>query len=431
MSFQTGLSGLNSATRTLDVIGNNIANANTIGMKSSRAEFSNLIASSMGADGKQTSGVGENITTTSQNFSQGNISTTGNDLDIAVNGAGLFQLQMPDGSSAYTRDGEFKLDKSGNIVTNSGAKVLGYATDIKGNPTNTTIEPLKLSTGAPIAANATTTIAAEINLDARAPLAAGSPAVAAVAAQAGPPVVPAVAAVAAVPPTTRTTYATSINAFDSQGAAIPVNLYFEHIASSGTGTSAVDNWNVYDSTSSTTPLLTMSFDSSGKLTSPLSPTAISIATPSSTTPTISAALDLSQVTQYGTPFAVTSLTQDGYVSGELVGMKIGNDGIITARYSNGQTQAAGKFSLAEFRNAQGLAPTGGGTWVETYASGTPLTGQPGVGKFGSLASGSLEDSNVDLTAELVNMMTAQRTYQANAQTIKTQDQIMTTLVNLR
>lgn len=431
MSFQTGLAGLNSSTRSLDVIGNNIANANTIGMKSSRAEFSNLIASRMGSDGMQTSGVGENITTTSQNFSQGNIITTGNDLDIAINGAGFFQLQLPDGSNAYTRDGEFKLDKTGNIVTNSGAKVLGFSTDIKGNPTSTTVQPLKLLTGAPIAANATSAIVAELNLDARSPLAAGSPAIAAVAAQVGPPAVPAAAAVAAVTPTTRTTYATSINAFDTQGTAIPVNLYFEHIASTGTGTSAVDNWEVYDSASSTTPLMTLSFDSAGKLTTPLTPTTLTIDTPSSTTPSISATLDLSKVTQYGTPYAVTSLTQDGYVSGELVGMKIGDNGIITARYSNGQTQAAGKFSLAEFRNVQGLSPSGGGTWVETYASGTPLTGTPGVGKFGSLSSGSLEESNVDLTAELVNMMTAQRAYQANAQTIKTQDQIMTTLVNLR
>ena len=431
MSFQTGLAGLNTTTRSLDVIGNNIANANTIGMKSSRAEFSNLIASSMGADGMQTSGVGVTSTTTSQNFAQGNIIATGNDLDIAINGAGFFQLQLPDGSSAYTRDGEFKLDKSGNIVTNSGAKVLGFATDIKGNPTNTSIQALKLSTGAPIAANATSTIAAEINLDARASLAAGSPAIAAVAAQAGPPAVAAKASIAAVPPTTRSTYATSINAFDSQGAAVPVNLYFERVASTGTGDSAVDNWDVYDSASSTTPLLTMSFDNSGKLTAPLTSTTITIDTPSATTPSISATLDLSKVTQYGTPYAVTSLTQDGYVSGELVGMKIGDNGVITARYSNGQTQAAGKFALAEFRNAQGLAPTAGGTWVETYASGTPLTGSPGVGKFGALSSGSLEESNVDLTAELVNMMTAQRAYQANAQTIKTQDQVMTTLVNLR
>lgn len=431
MSFQTGLAGLNTTNRSLDVIGNNIANANTIGMKSSRAEFSNLIASSMGADGMQTAGLGVNSTTTSQNFAQGSIIATGNDLDIAINGAGFFQLQQPDGSSAYTRDGAFKLDKFGNIVTNSGAKVMGVPTDIKGNPTNTAIQPLKLPTGAPIAANATTSIAAELNLDARAPLAAGKPAVAAVAAQAGPPAVAAVAAVAAVPPTTRSTYATSINAFDSQGAAVPVNLYFERVASTGTGAAAVDNWNVYDSASSTTPLLTMSFDNSGELTAPLTTTTITIDTPSATTPSISATLDLSKVTQYGTPYAVTSLTQDGYVSGELVGMKIGDNGIITARYSNGQTQAAGKFTLAEFRNTQGLAPTGGGTWVETYASGSPLTGSPGVGKFGALSSGSLEESNVDLTAELVNMMTAQRAYQANAQTIKTQDQIMTTLVNLR
>jgi flagellar hook protein FlgE len=110
---------------------------------------------------------------------------------------------------------------------------------------------------------------------------------------------------------------------------------------------------------------------------------------------------------------------------------VGADGNISARYSNGQTQSAGKISLAEFRNPQGLSPTGGNTWVETNESGAPLTGAPGTGKFGTLASGSLEESNVDLTSELVNMMTAQRAYQANAQTIKTQDQIMTTLVNLR
>jgi flagellar hook protein FlgE len=175
----------------------------------------------------------------------------------------------------------------------------------------------------------------------------------------------------------------------------------------------------------------MQFDSSGTLISPLTTSLLTIATPSPTTPSISATLDLTKVTQYGTPFTVTNLTQDGYYSGELVSIKIGSTGVITARYSNGQTQSAGKLALADFRNPQGLAPSGSSSWTETISSGAPLTGQPGVGKFGALTSGSLEASNVDLTSELVNLMTAQRSYQANAQTIKTEDQIMTTLVNLR
>jgi flagellar hook protein FlgE len=414
MSFQTGLSGLNSTSRSLDVIGNNIANANTVGNKSSRAEFAALISSNMGSGGSP--GTGVSVSTLSQNFAQGNVIVTGNDLDIAVNGAGFFQVTNTDGTTGYTRDGQFKLDKLGSIVTDTGAKVMGFPTDIKGNSTSTTAQALTLPTGAPIAAKQTTAIAVELNLDARAQLTAGSP-------TASPPI-------AAIP---RATFATSINVFDSQGVAIPVNLYFEHMPSTGTGTGAVDNWDVYNVASGGTKLLTMTFGASGNLVSPTAGTTtpLTIATPSTTTPDIVANLDLSKVTQFGNPFAVTNLTQDGYVSGVLVGVKVGTDGNISARYSNGQTQVAGKISLAEFRNPQGLSPAGGNTWVETFESGAPLTGAPGTGKFGALASGSLEESNVDLTSELVNMMTAQRAYQANAQTIKTQDQIMTTLVNLR
>jgi flagellar hook protein FlgE len=443
MSFQTALSGLNSTSRSLDVIGNNIANANTVGMKSSRAEFSSLMSAKMGSVGSPGTGVS---VSTAQNFTQGNVIATGNDLDMAINGTGFFQLTNMDGTTGYTRDGQFKLDKFDSIVTNTGAKVMGFPTDIKGNATSTTIQALALPTSAPIAAKQTTSIGIELNLDARAPLAAGSllvPAVAAVAAVAAdptavPPVIGVTAvagtpAIAAVAPTPRTTYATSINAFDSQGVASPVSLYFEHVASTTTGTSPVDNWDVYTNASGGSKLLTMSFDGSGNLVSPSAGTitTLAIATPSTTTPTINATLDLSKVTQFGNSFSVTNLTQDGYVSGVVVGVKVGSDGNISARYSNGQTQVAGKIYLAEFRNPQGLAPMGANTWIETSESGAPLTGAPGMGKFGTLASGSLEESNVDLTFELVNMMTAQRAYQANAQTIKTQDQIMTTLVNLR
>jgi flagellar hook protein FlgE len=409
MSFQTGLSGLNASSRSLDVIGNNIANANTTGMKSSRAEFGDLVA----------------VASISQQFSQGNINITGNDLDVAINGGGFFQLALPDGSSAYTRDGSFKLDANGYIKTNSGANVLGYPTDKSGKATSVKPEILQLPTSAPIAANATKAITAEFNLDARAPVASS-----------------------VTPPTPRTTYGTSLTAYDSQGATVPVSLYFERVASTGVAPNLTDNWNVYDVASGgaapdalvpPTPGVAgtpgfqfqMQFNASGVLTSPATAPTLTIATPSAVTPDIVATLDISKVTQFGAAFAVSNLTQDGYAPGELTGLKIGENGQITARYSNGESQIAGQLSLADFRNVQGLSPTGGNNWVATYTSGDPVLGSPGVGKFGALRAGALEESNVDLTAELVNMMTAQRAYQANAQTIKTQDQVMSTLVNLR
>ncbi len=405
MSFQTGLSGLNAASKSLDVIGNNIANANTVGMKSSRAEFADLVASSVGSGGGggNSAGIGVAVATVSQQFTQGNINITGNNLDVAINGGGFFQVTKTDGSTAFTRDGQFKLDKDGNIITNTGANVMGYTTDLLGKPTSITPVKMTVPTGAPIAASATTAITAEFNLDARAPVAA-----------------------TAVPPTPRTTYGTSLTAFDSQGAEIPVSLYFERVASTGT-----DNWNAYDVPTGGAPLFQMQFDAAGKLTSPAAPPTLTIATPSVVTPSITATLDVSKVTQFGSGFNVSNLTQNGYTSGALTGITIAASGTITTRYSNGQTQARGQISLAGFRNEQGLTPVGGGEYVETYTSGQPLQGNPGVGKFGSLRAGAVEESNVDLTAELVNMMTAQRAYQANAQTIKTQDQVLSTLVNLR
>jgi flagellar hook protein FlgE len=409
MSFQTGLSGLNASSRSLDVIGNNIANANTTGMKSSRAEFSDLVASSLGAGGGSNGpGIGVAVQTISQQFSQGNITTSGNSLDVAINGGGFFQLTQTDGSVAYTRDGAFKLNKDGYLVTNTGANVMGYPTDKLGNPTSASIEKLQLPTNAPIAASATTTITAEFNLDARAPVAA-----------------------AATPVTPRSTYGTSLTLYDSQGTTVPVSLYFEKTAPTGVAPNTVDNWAVYDSLAAAAPLFTMSFNSTGTLVSPVTSPTLTVTTPSTVTPDIVATLDISKVTQFGAAFAMTSLTQDGYAPGELASLSIGENGVITARYSNGQTQYNGKITLADFRNVQGLTPLGGNAWASTIDSGLAMQGSPSEGKFGSLRAGALEESNVDLTSELVNMMTAQRAYQANAQTIKTQDQIMSTLVNLR
>lgn len=437
MSFQTGLSGLNASARNLDVIGNNIANANTTGMKSSRAEFSGLVSSALSAASSGGAGIGVEVATVSQQFTQGNISTTNNNLDVAINGSGFFQLTLSDGSPAYTRDGSFKLDTDGFIITNNKANLMGYPTDVLGNATSATIQKLQLPTNAPIAAKATTTVAAELNLEAKAPPAAGIPAV---------PAAPPVAAVAAVPPTPRAAFGTALSVYDAQGVASQVNLYFEK-----TGTANV--WDVFTTLDTTnTGIGQLTFDATGKLSAPTiaagaadvgnvgkfgftlpALTGIASLNPNDADKILDGPLDIvfDGTTQFGTSFAISNLTQDGYTAGELTGLNIGDDGVITANYSNGETQATGKLALADFRNIQGLTPLGGNAWGATNASGMPVQGSPGQGKFGILRSGALEESNVDLTKELVDMMTAQRSYQANAQTIKTQDQIMSTLVNLR
>ncbi len=405
MSFQQALSGLNAASRSLDVIGHNIANAGTTGMKSSRAEFAEIYASSAGAIGGTNVGLGVGVADVSQQFSQGSLSITGNDLDVAINGGGFFQVKAPDGSTAYTRAGNFKQDKQGNIITNSGAQVMGYATDANGVRQSYDAIPLKLPTGAPIPAKQTTKMAAEITLDASA-----------------------VVASTATPPTPIRTYGTSLTAYDAQGLEVPVGLYFQKAAN--------NSWNVYTSVNGSDPVAStpfqLNFNADGSLNTTTSTVpAITLSSPNDPTRTFTASLDLSNMTQVNARFAVSDLTQDGYTAGQLTGIKIEDTGVITATYSNGQTQAAGQVALVSFRNAQGLAPSGSGYWVETAASGQPVRGAPGEGTFGQLRSGALEESNVDLTAELVNMMSTQRAYQANAQTIKTQDQVMSTLINLR
>ena len=406
MGFQQGLSGLNATSRNLDVIGHNIANANTTGMKASRAEYGELVASSLGMSGGSAAGLGVEVTAVSQQFTQGNITVTNNDLDVAINGAGFLQLRMPDGSAAYTRSGELKMDRFGYIVTNTGAQVLGYQTDIQGNRLSFATNPIQLPTAAPIGANQTTAITAEFNVDAQA-----------------------VVWNSTVPPTPLTTYGTSLTAYDSQGVPVPVSLYMRKTAN--------DTWQIYTdptsaATATATTVATLNFGTNGLLTSTV-PAAITVplTSPNPTIGTFNATLDVSAATQFGARFAVSDLTQDGYPPGELVGVKIEENGVIMARYSNGETQAAGQFAMANFRNVQGLSPTGHGNWIETLESGQPIQGAPSEGKFGTLRAGALEDSNVDLTQELVNMMTAQRAYQANAQTIKTQDQVLQTLVNLR
>ena len=407
MSFQQGLSGLNASSQNLDVIGHNIANANTTGMKASRAEFAELYASSLGSSGGIHAGIGVEVQAVSQQFTQGNISITGNARDVAINGNGFFQIQQASGITAYSRDGAFKLNKDGEIITNTGARLMGVTAAADGSiPTGGSLGPLTLPAGGTIPAVQTTKMDLSFNLDAQAAIATGT------------------APAALVP--VLATYGTSVTAYDAQGVGVPVSVYFTK--------TAVNTWDVYSSVDGATPTLTktgLTFSGTG---STPAATLGSLTLPSPTNPasTFSVNLNVVDATQYGARFAIAKATQDGQAPGTLTAVNIDESGILQGTYSNGKSLAAGQIQLATFTNVQGLTPIGGNFWLATPSSGDPSAkGVPGTGNLGALRAGALEDSNVDLTKELVNMMTAQRAYQANAQTIKTQDQVMSTLVNLR
>jgi flagellar hook protein FlgE len=419
MSFQSGLSGLDASSKSLDVIGNNIANANTYGAKSSRAEFSDLYASAL-AGTSSTVGIGVSVSTVAQQFTQGDITATNNPLDLAINGSGFFEVKDASGALSYTRDGEFKTDSSGYIVNNQGQQLQGYPADATGTIIPGTPAALQVPT-AGITPAVTTKIGLEMNLDASSAVTAPA---------SGTP----------IDFSDPTTYnnATSQNVYDAKGDQVALTYYFQK--------ASTDTWNVYvtangspisTSGGNPTPSTTITFPTNGG--APTAPAGtVSVNIPSvtntagaTTVPISGVALDVSGATQYGSAFAVTNLTQDGYAAGQLTGVQFGSDGVLTATYSNGQTKPAGQLELATFRNPQGLQPTSGNGWTQTTASGAPTVGVAGSGNIGVVAAGSLESSNVDLTSELVNMITAQRSYQANAQTIKTEDQVMQTIVNLR
>ena len=409
MSFQQGLSGLNAASKNLDVIGNNVANANTVGAKVARAEFADMYAASLYGTASNAVGIGTQVAAVAQQFTQGDISATSNPLDVAINGPGFFRMSQG-GVTEYTRNGQFKMDKDGYLINAQGARLTGFQADATGNIAIGAPSDIRLTMG-DIAPKVTTEAALQLNLDSRSTV----------------PTVP-----FAVADPRSYSGATTVSTFDSLGREHSVALYFAKSPTVAPGAAAT--WNLYgtaDGASMTpSPLGSLSFDTRGALMAG-SPLSISVPVGADAGGTQPVALDLSRLTQFGSAFGVTELTQNGYASGRLAGFAIGSDGVVQARYSNGQSRPQAQVALANFVNAQGLAPLGGNAWAETATSGQPLVGAPGSGNLGLLQSGAVENSNIDLTAELVNMITAQRVYQANAQTIRTQDQVMQTLVNLR
>ena len=430
MGFQQGLSGLNTSSKALDTIGNNISNSSTVGFKAGSTQFSDVFAASLNGAGAAPIGLGARVSTVVQQFTQGNISVTNNPLDVAINGGGFFQVADGSGGTDYTRNGQFQLDKDGFIVNAQGLQLKGImAVNGVVSPGSPNVplrlfDPTQSLTGSPLSTGASagaTGVEANLNLDSR----------------------------LAVPVTGTFSYAdptsynqsTAVTTYDSLGNPHTYSMYFVKTAPNA--------WDVYATVTNpagATPTFTdlsaagtvktgsLTFNVSGHLTS--APIAVAL-TPAqlgyagAVTP-MGFKLNFSGSTQFGSSFAVNTLLQDGYAAGTLAGFKIGSDGTLLGNYTNGQSQVVGQAVLATFRNPQGLQPLGNNVWAQPPDSGTPILGTPGSsGQFGVLQAAALEDANVDLTAELVSMITQQRVYQANAQTIKTEDSIMQTLVNLR
>lgn len=417
MGFQQGLSGLNTSSKSLDVIGNNIANASTVGFKNGQAQFADVFAASLQGAGSLPVGLGSKLATIVQQFTQGNITSTNNPLDIAINGGGFFRMSDPAGTVSYTRNGQFQFDKNDFVVNSQGLRLMGYSAlngiIQTGNPVPLQLDRSDLqpqATGA--ATNGPAGVVAKLNLDS------------------GESIKPVASFVASDPSTYNES--SSIAVYDSLGNAHTYTMYYLKTAANTWSVQATIT-NTGGATTSQGTVGTLTFNTSGVLQTAM-PLAENIALADLGTGAGALAfnVDFTGTTQFGGGYSINTLRQDGYTLGKLSGFTVGADGLLVGRYTNGQSRDLGKVILASFANPQGLAAIGNNQWVQTSASGPELISAPGSdGQHGVLQSSAVEDSNVDLTQELVSMITAQRVYQANAQTIKTQDQVLQTLVNLR
>jgi flagellar hook protein FlgE len=452
MGFGQGLSGLEASSQQLSVIGNNVANASTVGFKASETLFSDVYANSLEGSGANQVGIGVQVAGVEQQFTQGNITASSNPLDIAINGGGFYILSH-NGTASYSRNGQFQLDKNGYITNAAGDQLQGYSVNSAGVLSTGSPTSLQINT-ANIAPQATANVAAVLNLDAQDTVPTVSP----------------------FDPTNPLTYnnSSSVTVYDTEGVAHTLQTYYVYNGSVAPGPNGNEaQWTVYatvdgnnldgtpfsSGTASTVDnVAVLAFSPNGTIdnatTNTLNPAAAgaTIGTPSETstdapnpyfnisatpgvpdgaTTPMTFALNLTGTTQYGAPFSTSSLTQDGFTSGQLSGFSASANGTIVGTYTNGQSKTLGQIALASFTDPNGLQSLGNNEWAATATSGAALVGVPGTGLLGVLQSSATEDSNVDLTSELVNMITAQENYQANAQTVKTENDLLQTLVTLR
>jgi flagellar hook protein FlgE len=405
MPFTIALSGLNAASADLGVAANNIANVNTNGFKMSRAQFSEVFAVGTQSVSSSATGSGVRLSSIAQQFTQGNIDFTDNALDLAIAGEGFFVLS-DNGARLYSRAGAFGVDNEGNVVNAQGHRLQAYPYAGSGLFNTGTPQDLTLSTGAnPPQASSRATLGLNLPADAAVP---GNPVF--------DPADP-----------SSFNHTTSVTIYDSLGSAHTATTYFIKDA-------AVNTWNLQVEIDGTPVggVNQVSFANDGSLATPAGGLlSLPAYTPATGAADITMSMDLATATQFGDAFGVNSLSQDGFTTGRLTGVSVDAEGIVFARFTNGQSTSLGKLALANFVNQQGLQQLGDTTWGQSFASGDALLGEAGTASFGSVQSGALEASNVDLTAQLVQMITAQRNFQANAQMISTADTVTQTVINIR
>ena len=528
MPFRTALSGLNAASAELRVIGNNVANASTTGFKESRAEFADIFATSSLGTTSNAIGTGVRVSNISQQFSQGNIGFTDNNLDLAISGQGFF-IMDDNGVNSYTRAGQFGIDRNGFVVNSSNQRLTIFEADNNGLITGGT-GSLQLE-NADIAPQASSTVDVTANLDASAQIPGGLAASSTLGltpgtqldTTAGSYTTPnftmfdqqgnqinnasiqfnytgtgadwdvelLVGGAATVPPTTASavtigTDTVTLN-WDPDGLGTqtptPLTLDTSNVVSTNAGGSNVasvadgaaqagfdpTDGSTYNNSTSLTVYDTLGsphlatmyfrksaipnqweshlyvdgtqrsgpdvleFSSTGSILTTSFPSTVTVPgfDPGGGAAALNLDVNFGNTTQFGSAFNISALDQNGFPTGRLSGIDIGDTGVITSRFTNGQSRTLGQVAIANFNNTQGLRQLGDTSWSETFDSGAPLVGEPGAGSLGLIESGALEGSNVDLTEELVGMITAQRNFQANAQVITTADTITQTIINIR
>ncbi|MBR9881696.1 MAG: flagellar hook protein FlgE [Gammaproteobacteria bacterium] len=413
MGFSQALSGLNAAADSLDVLGNNIANSQTVGYKSGSAQFADVFANSQ-------IGLGTKVSTVLQDFSGGNLESTNRPLDLGISGDGFFRMEQ-NGQVVYSRNGQLTMTPDGYLQNAQGARIMGYgvnaagAVQVGGQPEVLQIEADEMP------ASATTQVSTTFNLDSR--KVAGEDLNS----------VTLAGSVGTDKVELNYHYSNNFTAYDSLGNPRNVTVYYQKTGDNKwTATTAMDGMVLMDGAAPKE--MPMEFDANGQLKLPESG---QFDLTFAANPFLGGAndmaltFDISGSTQFGNNASTTALNQNGYTSGALVGISIDSDGTVVRSYSNEQTRPAGQIALASFRNPEGLSPAGDNTWAATDASGQELVGAPGTGLLGGIQSGAIETSNVDMAKELVSMIVTQRAYQANSQTIKTQDEVLQTAINLR
>ena len=423
MPFQIALSGLNAASTSLSTTANNIANVNTTGFKGSRANFVELFATGLQNVSENATGLGARPSSIQQLFSQGSLEFTDNNLDLSLVGGGFFTLQDAQGAISYTRAGNFSVNREGFVVNDQGLRLQAFPTlgDTEGFNTGR-VDDLRLET-TDFPPNPTSTAELGLNLPSDAE---------------PPPAFDNTAPNNGFDPSVPDSYnqTTSITVFDSLGRSRTASYFFVK-----NDDPSERQWDVYLTVEGVVDAnddlevfgpATLEFDEGGSLDPALSDELFSFG-PIDVDPAADLDLesDFTSVTQFGSTFNVNNLQQNGFASGRLASIDITSEGIVFARFTNGQSDPLGQLAITNFTNPEGLENVSDTRWAETFESGEPLRGAAGTGNLGTVQSGALEAANVDLAKELVDMITAQRTFQANAQMISTADQVTQTIINIR